>query len=186
MQLCVNALDLNGSGERNGSVDSIRNGKKGLNGNSRSGVLKFSSYENVDIPSTRPITMKKKSLIILAIFLILPMIAVARVWFVKGWIWVPLYWILISVIALTLYYHDKRRARTEGWRTPEWVLHLIELLGGWHAAYVAQQFFGHKIAKRTYQIIFWCIGVLQNLVCLDFLLEWSITGYLFGRLFGGT
>ncbi|MEA3189075.1 MAG: hypothetical protein QOD99_2905, partial [Chthoniobacter sp.] len=61
---------------------------------------------------------------------------------------------LVSISALTfgLYWHDKRRAQADGWRTPESTLHLVELLGGWPAAFLAQRTFRHKISKTRYQV----------------------------------
>lgn len=37
---------------------------------------------------------------------------------------------VMSLLAFFLYWHDKNRARNDGWRTPEKVLHGVELLAG--------------------------------------------------------
>ena len=81
---------------------------------------------------------------------------------------------LISISGLTfwLYWHDKRRAEADGWRTPESTLHLAELLGGWPAAFLAQRAFRHKISKTSYQIAFWTIVAVHEAASFDFLSEW--------------
>lgn len=49
------------------------------------------------------------------------------------------YLLLISIITVLTYWHDKRRARAGGPRVPESTLHFLEFLGGWPIAYIAQQ-----------------------------------------------
>lgn len=78
----------------------------------------------------------------------------------------------ISALTLWLYWHDKRRAIVGGWRTPESTLHLLELLGGWPAAFLAQRAFRHKISKVRYQVTFWLIVALHQAVTFDFLSDW--------------
>ncbi|MCQ4317349.1 DUF1294 domain-containing protein [Stutzerimonas zhaodongensis] len=82
----------------------------------------------------------------------------------------PLYaYFLASLLALGLYLHDKRRAQHSGWRTPEAQLHLIELLGGWPGALIAQQTLRHKTRKIAFQIIFWLIVMAHQIAWLDYL-----------------
>jgi uncharacterized membrane protein YsdA (DUF1294 family) len=52
---------------------------------------------------------------------------------------------------------DKARAEKEERRVPENTLHMLELLGGWPGALIAQQWLRHKTAKVSYQVIFWLI-----------------------------
>ena len=63
---------------------------------------------------------------------------------------------------------DKARAENGTWRTPEKVLHLLELAGGWPGALVAQWRYRHKTRKVSYQISFWLI-VVVNLAVLALL-----------------
>jgi len=77
---------------------------------------------------------------------------------------------LMSVLAFFLYWRDKHQARSGGWRTPEKVLHGLELLGGWPGALVAQQVFRHKTRKNSYQSVFWLIVLLHQLFWIDRLL----------------
>ena len=115
-------------------------------------------------------------------FLILPAIAAWRVAQQTDWRIVLLYLFTLSVATVVLYRHDKRAAQSQSgaWRTPESVLHLAELGGGWAAAYFAQQIFRHKTSKTGYQLIFWLIGFLHQCFALDFLLDWRISRGVFG------
>ncbi|WP_375139162.1 DUF1294 domain-containing protein [Pseudomonas entomophila] len=74
---------------------------------------------------------------------------------------------LASLIAFGLYWHDKHRARTQGWRVPEKYLHLSELLGGWPGALVAQQVCRHKTRKVPFQVIVWAIVLLHEVLWCD-------------------
>ena len=83
-----------------------------------------------------------------------------------------------SLLTFWLCGHDKRRAETGGWRTSESTLHLVEMLGGWPGAFLAQRFFRHKISKTSYQIAFWAIVVLHEAVSVDFLANWRYSQML--------
>lgn len=64
--------------------------------------------------------------------------------------------VLAGLNALTFggYAVDKHAAQRGRWRTPESQLHLLELLGGWPAAGLAQQVLRHKRAKPAYRRVF--------------------------------
>ena len=64
---------------------------------------------------------------------------------------------LMSLITFVAYYLDKRAARLSRPRTPEVTLHVLELLGGWPGALLAQRLIRHKNAKVGYQVVFWLI-----------------------------
>ena len=72
--------------------------------------------------------------------------------------WVPIAYIVMSAFTVAEYARDKRRAQAGAWRTSEDSLHLLELLGGWPGALLAQQSFRHKTRKLSYQIVFWLIA----------------------------
>ncbi|CAA6680255.1 MULTISPECIES: DUF1294 domain-containing protein [unclassified Lentimonas] len=84
------------------------------------------------------------------------------------------YLVLISLITCYTYWHDKRRAQIGGRRVSEATLHTLECLGGWPAAYYAQQKFRHKTIKRNYQTIFWCIVGLYQYLSLEMLFQWRV------------
>ena len=71
--------------------------------------------------------------------------------------WVVAAYVLMSVVALGVYWIDKRRATRGNWRISEATLHGIELLGGWPGAWIAQRLFHHKRSKTPYLIVFWAI-----------------------------
>ncbi len=71
--------------------------------------------------------------------------------------WVPALYAVMSSLTFTAYHMDKSRAENRSQRTPENTLHLLEALGGWPGALLAQHWFHHKTGKVTYQVIFWLI-----------------------------
>ena len=90
-----------------------------------------------------------------------------------GWL-LGLFYLVASLICAGLYWHDKRQALVRGQRIPEKVLHLSELLGGWPGALVAQQVWRHKTRKLSYQVVFWLIVLVHQVVWVDvlFLGQW--------------
>jgi uncharacterized membrane protein YsdA (DUF1294 family) len=69
----------------------------------------------------------------------------------QGESWVPMVaYGSVSLVAFLLYWSDKRKARADAWRTPENVLHAVELAGGWPGALLAQQVFRHKTRKVSF------------------------------------
>jgi uncharacterized membrane protein YsdA (DUF1294 family)/cold shock CspA family protein len=80
-------------------------------------------------------------------------------------LWVPALYLAASIVTMAVYRSDKARAESGAWRTPEKVLHLLELAGGWPGALVAQWHFRHKNRKTSYQVAFWFV-VAINLTLL--------------------
>ncbi len=72
-------------------------------------------------------------------------------------------YLLASLLTFLLYWHDKRKAKNDGWRTPEKTLHLFSLAGGWPGALIAQRVLHHKSRKRSFRLIF-ATTILCNLV----------------------
>ena len=68
---------------------------------------------------------------------------------------------MMSAVTFIAYALDKRAARRDQSRTPEVTLHLLELLGGWPGALLAQRLIRHKNAKVGYQIMFWLIVIIH-------------------------
>ncbi len=73
--------------------------------------------------------------------------------------WVPFSYVGASAITIVAYGWDKSKAKRGKWRTSEATLHMLELLGGWPGAFIAQQFFRHKNRKHSFQIQFLVIVV---------------------------
>ena len=82
---------------------------------------------------------------------------------------------LMSALSYFMYRSDKIAARSDAQRTPETSLHLVDLLGGWPGALIAQQQCRHKTAKRSFQIVFWATFV-ANLVAFAWLARSGLLG----------
>lgn len=74
---------------------------------------------------------------------------------------VPLVLSVLSLISFVQYGYDKYVAVNKIYRVPELRLHFVDLLGGWPGGLLAQIFFRHKIRKRSFQGIFYCLAVLN-------------------------
>ncbi|MBK5518960.1 DUF1294 domain-containing protein [Pseudomonas sp. TH10] len=119
--------------------------------------------------SARPATIQNPRLksLVFALVCALPLAGSMLMW-LQGISLIPLSaYGIVSVLAFFLYWSDKRKARTERWRTPENVLHAVELAGGWPGALVAQQLFRHKTRKVSYQVLFWAIVLLHQVFWID-------------------
>ncbi|NQU40857.1 MAG: DUF1294 domain-containing protein [Lentisphaerae bacterium] len=118
----------------------------------------------------------------LCYLLFFPLRAVVEVANRTGVGYVVSYLTIVSATTAYLYWSDKRRAQRDEWRIPEAHLHLMDLVGGWPAAYLAQRVFRHKIAKREFQFTFWLIVIVHQYVAVDFMQAWKWTHYVHGAL----
>ncbi|MET0779147.1 MAG: DUF1294 domain-containing protein [Pseudomonas mandelii] len=106
-------------------------------------------------------------LLVLAILCALPLTGSMSLW-LHGVSLIPLAaYGFVSVLAFFLYWSDKRKARADSWRTPEKVLHAVELAGGWPGALLAQQVFRHKTRKVSFQLVFWLIVLMHQVFWID-------------------
>lgn len=131
-------------------------------------------------PQHRPRRFAHVKLVVYTAICALPVVGAA--WMLVKGSWLPAaIYLALSAIALLLYWRDKRQARADGWRTPEKVLHAVELLGGWPGALLAQQLFRHKTRKVSFQLVFWLIVLLHEVVWADYLFFAGryITGHLY-------
>src|SRR3546814_16638625 len=62
----------------------------------------------------------------------------------------------LSFLSYLMYWLDKEAAQGGARRIPESTLHLVDLLGGWPGALIAQQQFRHKTVKASFRFAFWC------------------------------
>ena len=107
----------------------------------------------------------------LAALLVLPVVAMQR--FTGGLLWGSIYTVVMSGITYLAFGWDKQQAREKQWRIPEAKLHIMELLGGWPGAFLAQRRFRHKCSKVSYQVVFWVIALTNQLVAFDSLQGWK-------------
>jgi uncharacterized membrane protein YsdA (DUF1294 family) len=76
--------------------------------------------------------------------------------------WLAGFFAALSLLAFAAYARDKRAARLQARRTPESALHVLELLGGWPGALLAQRALRHKNRKLSFQWAFWACVVLHE------------------------
>ena len=69
--------------------------------------------------------------------------------------------VALNLLTLWLYAADKNAARAGTWRVSENQLHLLALLGGWPAAWLAQQRLRHKTSKASFRVTYWITVVLH-------------------------
>lgn len=99
------------------------------------------------------------------------------------------YLLFINVYTYYAYYSDKRSAvNNEACpakpkrRSREAKLHLLEFVGGWPAALIAQKTLRHKCSKLAYQLRFWSIIILWELAALDFIFNGLLARTVYGLL----
>jgi uncharacterized membrane protein YsdA (DUF1294 family) len=74
------------------------------------------------------------------------------------WIWLA----LLSLITFIVYGLDKSRAKSDGWRMPEAVLHWLALAGGFPGGWAGRSIFHHK----TQKVVFTLVLLLSSLIHL--------------------
>ena len=67
----------------------------------------------------------------------------------------------LNLLTFFTYALDKSAAQRGTWRTRESHLHLLALLGGWPAAWWAQQWLRHKSRKQDFRAVYWGTVVLN-------------------------
>lgn len=81
--------------------------------------------------------------------------------------------VLLNIATFFVYWKDKVAAEQESIRIREDVLHGLALIGGWPAAWLAQQVLRHKTIKRSFQAMFW-LTVCVNVVALAVWVLWPV------------
>ncbi len=77
-----------------------------------------------------------------------------------GWSWIS----GISLAAFGTYGYDKSIAGRGVTRVPEVVLHLLTALGGSIGSFAGMQVFRHKTQKKSFQLVFWAIVIIQIII----------------------
>lgn len=122
----------------------------------------------------------KDHLALVGVLLVLPVLSLVRCPF--DWRWITGYFAVINILTYSAYYFDKRSARQGGWRIPEKRMHLLEILGGWPVAFIAQRQFRHKTSKAGYQSSFWLIVAAYQWVAFDAIFDWRYSRMIWGQL----
>lgn len=90
-----------------------------------------------------------------------PLLAAGSFALTHSLFWPLLLYLGMSVLTFAVYAWDKRQAIHHRRRTPEKLLHWLELLGGWPGGLLGQHWLQHKSSKRSYQLAFWLIVLLH-------------------------
>lgn len=127
--------------------------------------VSFAVIEGVGIeppPSRAPMRLlaKRRSLG-LSCLIGAPLALSAYVLWIKGNFVPFLSYTMFSVLTLMLYGLDKKNAALHRWRVPDSYFHVLDLLGGWPGALLAQNDFRHKLRKSMYQVILRSIVVIH-------------------------
>ncbi|WP_353168024.1 DUF1294 domain-containing protein [Acinetobacter sp.] len=87
---------------------------------------------------------------------------------ISGWLngMVLLFISIINVMTYWFYSQDKEAAQFNRRRVPENTLHILACLGGWPAAWLAQQRLRHKTQKQPFRNIYFCTIVFNILLIL--------------------
>jgi uncharacterized membrane protein YsdA (DUF1294 family) len=120
------------------------------------------------------------SVLITAGLLVLPALALQRLG--ADFRWVGAWAFFLGALTYWAYQVDKRRAEEGLWRVPEAHLHLLEVLGGWPGAFLAQRRLRHKCSKRSYQVAFWMIVLVYQFAAFDSLCHWQLSRAALGRI----
>lgn len=97
---------------------------------------------------------------------------------------VPIGYAFFGCVSLIMYSLDKAAAERGMRRTPEGTLHLVDVLGGWPGALIAQQLSRHKTVKTSFQSVFW-FTVVANIAVGAWLVRSGIAHQLTTSLLGG-
>ena len=73
---------------------------------------------------------------------------------------------LMNAASYWFYAQDKEAAQLGGRRVPEQTLHILAFLGGWPAAWLAQQKLRHKTQKQPFRKVYFCTIALNLLLIL--------------------
>ncbi|MEN8426233.1 DUF1294 domain-containing protein [Acinetobacter schindleri] len=77
---------------------------------------------------------------------------------------------LMNILSYWLYAQDKEAAQLGNRRIPENALHLVAFLGGWPAAWLAQQKLRHKTQKQPFRQIYFCT-IAFNIILILWLIS---------------
>ncbi|WP_070966064.1 DUF1294 domain-containing protein [Vibrio sonorensis] len=97
---------------------------------------------------------------------------------------VGMFYLLLSSISYMCYLFDRSAVRLGKNRVPDFLFHLLSLLGGWPGSLLAQSFMHHKYDSLVFKSVFWLTAVIN--FCF---FAWTITepgeqmlNYLVGSL----
>lgn len=106
---------------------------------------------NVKVFKTKDIQVKSPMVIVIVIYIVVlgVLAAIGRLPAL-----LPIFLILMNVVCYWFYSQDKEAAQLGNRRVPEQTLHVLSFLGGWPAAWLAQQRLRHKTQKASFLRIY--------------------------------
>jgi uncharacterized membrane protein YsdA (DUF1294 family)/cold shock CspA family protein len=131
----------------------------------------FALVENINVPPERKpfVLQPRHQSWATTLLIITPLVLSGYLLLAKNPI--PFFsYMFFSILTMMLYGADKAHAAIKSWRVPELYLHLLELMGGWPGALMAQNAFRHKTRKSLYLYIF------RSIIALH-LLAWAVYFY---------
>ncbi len=111
-----------------------------------------------------PFFSRERVLGVLALLLIPVSIYATLTTISVWWALVCSIYLTASCLAFAYYAFDKHAAIHDLQRIPEKRMHLIELVGGWPGAWLAQRVLRHKTIKKSFRRIFWLIVICHVLL----------------------
>ncbi len=84
-----------------------------------------------------------------------------------AWSWI----ISVSIASFFTYGYDKSIAGHNVTRVPEVVLHLLTAVGGTIGSFAGMRIFHHKTQKKSFQLVFWVIVIIQIAVIIFLLMR---------------
>ncbi len=124
-------------------------------------VIKGMEYEH---PEPKPFSLNPKPRSWATNLLILTPLALSSflLWRAKNPL--PFFcYCIFSLLTMLIYGADKTQAATHRWRIPESYLHVLEFMGGWPGALMAQSELRHKTRKSLYKVLLHAIIALHLL-----------------------
>ena len=74
------------------------------------------------------------------------------------------YFLSINLLTFFFYGYDKKFSRTSYFRIPESILHSLAICGAAPGGLVGQMVFRHKTMKKSFQIVYWVIVIVQMII----------------------
>lgn len=71
------------------------------------------------------------------------------------------YLVSVNLLSMGFYKIDKMISKYEGFRIPENTLLTLGFFGGTIGALIGQQLFRHKTSKKSFQMSFWFLTIIQ-------------------------
>lgn len=135
--------------------------------------LEYESQEPKAVVEKKPFVLEPKQRTFLTNFLILLPLFLSGYLLITARNPLPFFsYVIFSILTMFIYGRDKAHAAIRSWRIPESYLHVLEIMGGWPGALMAQNDFRHKTRKSVYQLVFKGI-ILLHLLAWAFYFYWS-------------